>query len=133
VRSFRTYRSASFGICSRAKTRKKGQYQGASAAHDVRLARPVVGQEFVAKSMPLVSQMHDTSAFSKSIHDRIIDVKNGKLSTNDIYSRWGKITEVDAVKVKSQGDLTNLVAKAYNLDQAEADAAVTSWMAGRSF
>lgn len=60
-------------------------------------------------------------------------MKDGKLSTDDIYSRWGKITEVEAVKVKNQGDLIHLVAKAYNLDQAKADAAVTSWMAGRSF
>jgi hypothetical protein len=60
-------------------------------------------------------------------------LKDGKLGADDIYSRWGKITEVEAVKVKSQGDLTVLVAKAYDLDKAKADAAVTSWMAGRSF
>ena len=38
-------------------------------------------------------------------------MKDGKLSTDDIYSRWGKIKEVEAVKVKNQGDLIHLVAK----------------------
>jgi hypothetical protein len=56
-----------------------------------------------------------------------------KLVTQDIYSRWGKITEEDAVKVKSHEDLSALVAKAYGLDKARADAAVTAWRAGRNF
>ena len=63
VSSFRAYRTASFGLRWRGKPREKGQYQGATAAHDVRLACPVVGQKFVAKSIPLVSHMLDTTAF----------------------------------------------------------------------
>jgi hypothetical protein len=61
------------------------------------------------------------------------DISSTKLVAQDIYSRWGKISEEDAVKVKSREDLSEMVAKAYRLDKGKADAAVTAWMPGRNF
>ena len=60
-------------------------------------------------------------------------MNNTKLVAADIHSKWGKVTEAEAAKVKNQADLSALVAKAYSLDKAKADADVTAWMAGRSF
>jgi len=56
-----------------------------------------------------------------------------KILTNEIQTKWSKLNSSDLTQVKSHDALSMLVAKAYNLDKAKADADVTAWMAGRSF
>jgi hypothetical protein len=56
-----------------------------------------------------------------------------KILAKDIHAKWGKLTEADVANVKSHDALSALVAKAYNLDKAKADADVATWQAGRSF
>ena len=56
-----------------------------------------------------------------------------KILVKDIHSKWNKLAEADLANVKSHDALSALVAKAYSLDKAKADADVTAWIAGRSF
>lgn len=58
---------------------------------------------------------------------------NTKIVAKDIHAKWGKLTEADVANVRSHDELSALVAKAYSLDKAKADAEVTAWQAGRSF
>lgn len=58
---------------------------------------------------------------------------NTKILAKDIHAKWGKLTETDVANVRSHDELSALVAKAYSLDKAKADAEVTAWQAGRSF
>jgi hypothetical protein len=55
---------------------------------------------------------------------------NTKILANEIQAKWSKL---NSSEVKSHDALSALVAKAYSLDKAKADADVTAWMAGRSF
>lgn len=56
-----------------------------------------------------------------------------KILAKDIHAKWNKLPEADLANVKSHDALSALVAKAYSLDKAKADADVTAWIAGRSF
>jgi len=56
-----------------------------------------------------------------------------KIIAKDIHAKWGKLTEADVAKVRSHDALSALVANAYSMDKAKADAEVTAWQAGRSF
>lgn len=56
-----------------------------------------------------------------------------KILAKDIHAKWSKLPEADLANVKSHDALSALVAKAYTLDKAKADADVTAWIAGRSF
>jgi hypothetical protein len=56
-----------------------------------------------------------------------------KILAKDIHAKWSKLSEADIAQVKNHAELSALVAKAYNLDKAKADADVTAWQAGRSF
>ena len=58
---------------------------------------------------------------------------NTKILANEIQAKWSKLNSSDLTQVKSHDALSALVAKAYSLDKAKADADVTAWMAGRSF
>jgi hypothetical protein len=55
---------------------------------------------------------------------------NTKILANEIQAKWSML---NSSEVKSHDALSALVAKAYSLDKAKADADVTAWMAGRSF
>jgi hypothetical protein len=58
---------------------------------------------------------------------------NAKILPNEIQAKWSKLNSSDLTQVTSHDALSALVAKAYSLDKAKADADVTAWMAGRSF
>jgi hypothetical protein len=58
---------------------------------------------------------------------------NTKILANEIQAKWSKLNSSDLTQAKSHDALSALVAKAYSLDKATADADVTAWMAGRSF
>ena len=58
---------------------------------------------------------------------------NTKILLNDIHAKWSKLNQADLANVKSRDALSALVAKAYSMDKARADADVTVWMADRSF
>jgi hypothetical protein len=60
-------------------------------------------------------------------------MNDAKILAKDIHAKWGKLSETDVAQVKSHGELSALITKAYNLDKAKADADVTAWQAGRSF
>lgn len=54
---------------------------------------------------------------------------NTKILANEIQAKWSKLNSSDLTQVKSDDALSALVAKAYSLDKAKADADVTAWMA----
>jgi hypothetical protein len=56
-----------------------------------------------------------------------------RILAKDIHARWPKFTDSEAAAVKNHADLTAQVVKSYNMDKAQADKDVTSWVAGRSF
>ena len=60
-------------------------------------------------------------------------MENVRIQTKDIQSKWPKFSSAELANVKSHDSLSALVAKAYSLDKAKADADVTTWLAGRSF
>jgi hypothetical protein len=60
-------------------------------------------------------------------------MENVRIHAKDIHSKWSKLSEAELANVKSHSSLSALVAKAYSLDKAKADADVTTWLAGRSF
>jgi hypothetical protein len=72
-------------------------------------------------------------SISQSNTQRIFDMSDMKIHAKDIHAKWGKLTEADVATVKSHGALSALIAKAYSLDKAKADADVTAWQAGRNF
>jgi hypothetical protein len=56
-----------------------------------------------------------------------------KIQANEIHAKWSKLNQADLANVRSHDALSALVAKAYSMDKARADADVTVWMADRSF
>ena len=58
---------------------------------------------------------------------------NTKILLNDIHAKWSKLNQADVANVRSHEALSALVAKAYSMDKARADADVTVWMSDRSF
>jgi hypothetical protein len=58
---------------------------------------------------------------------------NTKIQANDIHAKWSKLNQADVANVRSHEALSALVAKAYTMDKARADADVTVWIADRSF
>jgi hypothetical protein len=58
---------------------------------------------------------------------------NTKIQITDICTKWSKLNRADLANVRSHDALSALVATAYSLDKAHADADVTAWMVGRTF
>ena len=52
-----------------------------------------------------------------------------KIQANEIHAKWSKLNQADLANVRSHDALSALVAKAYSMDKARADADVTVWMA----
>ena len=55
------------------------------------------------------------------------------VSSQDICSRWAKITQVKAAAIKNTDGLSAQVAKSYGLHKAMADAEVKAFMGTRTF
>ena len=51
-----------------------------------------------------------------------------KIQANEIHVKWSKLNQADLANVRSHDALSALVAKAYSMDKARADADVTVWM-----
>jgi len=60
-------------------------------------------------------------------------MSNTKILAGEIHAKWSKLNLADLTHVRSHDALSALVAKAYSLEKAKADADVTAWMVGRSF
>ena len=59
---------------------------------------------------------------------------NGKrISAEDIYAKWSKVTHPEAVAIKNVDGLSVQVQKSYGLDKAKADAEVKQFMGARTF
>ena len=58
---------------------------------------------------------------------------NTKIQANDIHAKWSKLNQADVANVRSHEALSAVVAKAYSMDKARADADVSVWMSDRSF
>ena len=56
-----------------------------------------------------------------------------KIQTSEIHAKWSKLNQADVANVRSHEALSALVAKAYSMDKARADADVSVWMSDRSF
>jgi hypothetical protein len=60
-------------------------------------------------------------------------IGSNRVSTKEICAQWPKFTESEAGGLKTPESLSVQVAKSYNLPQAQADADVKAWLAGRTF
>jgi hypothetical protein len=60
-------------------------------------------------------------------------IGSSRVSTKEICTKWPKFTEPQAESLKSVENLSSQVAKSYNLSQAQAEADVKGWLAGRTF
>ena len=60
-------------------------------------------------------------------------IGSNRVSTKEICTKWPKFNESQAESLKSVENLSAQVAKSYNLSQAQAEADVKGWLAGRTF
>jgi hypothetical protein len=60
-------------------------------------------------------------------------IGSNRVTTKEICVQWPKFTEPQAEGLKTFENLSAQVAKSYNLPQAQAEADVRTWLAGRTF
>ena len=60
-------------------------------------------------------------------------IGSNRVTTKEICAQWPKFTEPQAEGLKTFENLSAQVAKSYNLPQAQAEADVKAWLAGRTF
>ncbi|HEX8167641.1 MAG TPA: hypothetical protein VF601_17875 [Beijerinckiaceae bacterium] len=56
-----------------------------------------------------------------------------RVSAEDIYAKWSKVTHSEAAAIKSADSLSAQVQKSYGFDKVKADAEVRAFMGARSF
>ena len=60
-------------------------------------------------------------------------IGSNRVTMKEICTKWPKFTEPQAEGLKTFENLSAQVAKSYNLPQAQAEADVKTWLAGRTF
>ena len=56
-----------------------------------------------------------------------------RVSAQDIYAKWSKVTQSEAAAIKDVDGLSAQVQKSYGFDKAKADAEVKQFMGARTF
>jgi hypothetical protein len=56
-----------------------------------------------------------------------------RVSAEDIYAKWSKVTQSEAAAIKNVDGLSAQVQKSYGFDKAKADAEVRAFMGARTF
>jgi hypothetical protein len=56
-----------------------------------------------------------------------------RVSAEDIYAKWPKVTHSEASAIRTVDGLSAQVQKSYGLDKAKADAEVRAFMGARTF
>jgi len=56
-----------------------------------------------------------------------------RISAEDIYAKWSKVTHPEATAIKNVDSLSAQVQKSYGFDKAKADSEVRAFMGARTF
>ena len=56
-----------------------------------------------------------------------------RVSAEDIYAKWSKVTHPEATAIKNVDSLSAQVQKSYGFDKAKADSEVRAFMGARTF
>jgi len=67
----------------------------------------------------------------KDLEDR--NANQNRISAEDIYGKWAKVTQSEAAAIKNVDSLSAQVQKSYGFDKVKADAEVRAFMGARTF
>ena len=61
------------------------------------------------------------------------NANRNRISAEDIYAKWAKVTQSEAAAIKKVDSLSAQVQKSYGFDKVKADAEVRAFMGARTF